>query len=740
MRRIEVSITILVFFLSLALPGAVRGGDWQTFTNQNDISEILHVDGRIWGATTGGAFSYNATSGVISSLTNIQGLRGLNLNALEVDLLGNIWFAPTEGYLNKFDTSGAFLDSYLFEERLGPTRRSLVLFDLQSDGDRLWVAHDLGLSLFLVEHNGGEIKETAQFLGNLEASEDVLCLEVTDSVIWAGTAVGVAFTDKYGLNIQNPGSWRSYQESDPEGLTSFQINSILEFHQDIYLGTGAGVFRFDINAQDTSWEGFGLGSSEVIDLSSVNEVLTALTDQGIYEYTSGVWQAFSMDSLLRQDLSSIAFGAEGRRWVSMGGEGLAYYDAYWHLITLPGPLDNNIKDVKIAPDGKAWFVCGGRGLSILSDGEWENHTEDNSPLVGTGARDLDFDLQANAWLASWGKGLFKITPDWEWSHFDATNAPFGWTSAPSFVALSQVKVDGAGNVWSLNYNPDNGNSVLILTPDSTWVVYNKFQDPVSSNWFLDLCFDGDTVYFGGLEGFEILDYKGTLEDKSDDDWTLYTENDGLLAVRVNCIAKDLDGIIWLGTSGGLNYYDPFWEYVGSVSLPGELGLTVNNILVDGLSQKWVGTSSGLGRLSPDNSTWEVYNSSNSHLVHDEVHSLDLEEATGVLWIGTSGGISRFDTGLLAPSEDLSDISVYPNPVNKESGHRKVYFKRVPRGARVSIYTVAGGKVREFVSPNDGGFTSWDLTNERGKAVAGGIYLFNISKEGNNTLGKIAVIK
>jgi ligand-binding sensor domain-containing protein len=735
MRRIGVSIRILVFFLSVALPGNAPGGDWQTFTNQNNVSEIIYAGGQIWGATTGGAFSYNAGSGEISSLTNIQGLRGLNLNALEVDALGNIWFAPTEGYLNKFDTSGVFLDSYLFEERLGPTRRSLVLYDLKSDGDRLWVAHDLGLSLFLIEHNGGEIKETAQFLGDLTASEDVLCLEVTDSLIWAGTAAGVAFTDKFGLNIQNPRSWRSYQQSDPQGLTNFKINSILEFDQEIYLGTGAGVFRFDINGQDTSWQAFGLGSREVAHLSSVNGVLTALTDQGIYEYGSGAWQPFPTDSLPRPDLSSIVFGPGEKRWVSMEGEGLAYYDAYWHSITLPGPLGNSIRDVRVGPDGGVWFVCEGQGLSILSDGEWEN-----SPLVGTGARDLDFDLEANAWLACWGKGLFKITPDWEWSHFDASNAPFGWTTAPSFVALSQVKVDATGNVWILNYNPDNGNSVLILTPDSTWVVYNKFRDPVFSNWFLDLCFSGDTVYFGGLEGFEILDYKGTLQDKSDDGWTLYTENDGLSAVRVNCLAEDLDGLIWIGTSGGLNYYDPLWEYIGSVSLPGELGLTINDIFVDGLSQKWVGTASGLGRLSPDNSTWEVYNSANSHLVHDEVHSLDLEETTGVLWIGTLGGISRFDTGILAPSEDLSDISVFPNPANRDTGHRKVYFKRVPRGARVSIYTVAGEKVREFFSPNDGGFTSWDLANEGGKAVAGGIYLFNISKEGHHHLGKIAVIR
>jgi ligand-binding sensor domain-containing protein len=740
MKRGEIAIPTITFLSLLILAGGVSASEWETYTNQNEIGEILYLQGRIWGATSGGGFVYDPASGELSSITNTEGLRGLDVTALEADTLGEVWFASSEGYLSKFDTSGFFLDRYLFEEKIGPTRRRLFIYDLKADGNRLWVAHDLGLSLFLIENNGGEIKETAQFLGSLPGSEDVLSLEVTDSLIWAGTAVGVAFADKYSLNIQNPGSWRSYDQGDPHGLTNFHTNSILKSNQEIYLGTGDGVFRFNISGADTSWQGIGLGGAEVTTLTSANGILTALTDQGIYEYTGGGWQAFPTDSLPRREVTSLVVAGDGRRWVSMDGEGMAYYDARWRLVTLSGPLGNKIKDVKVAPEGEVWFVCEGRGLSILSGGEWENYTADNSPLVGTGMRDLDFDQGENAWLASWGTGLFKITPEEEWSHFDSNNSPLGWTEASYFVALSKVKVDRAGNVWILNYNPDNGNSFLILTPDSTWIVFNKFQDEVFSNWLLDLQHAGDTVYFGGLQGFEILDNGGTLEAKSDDHWRRFTDSDGLEALRVNCLARDLDGIIWIGTSGGLNYYDPVWDYLDTVTLPGDLGLTVNCVLVDGLSQKWVGTSAGLGKLSPDNTSWEIYTTTNSSLVHDQIESLEMDEEEGVLWIGTLGGVSRFETGLLSPSQDLSDISVYPNPVKRTEGERRVYFSRVPRGAKVRVYTVAGEKVREFVSPNEGGFTSWDLTNDGGEAVAGGVYLFNISSEGYSTVGKIAVIR
>jgi len=82
-------------------------------------------------------------------------------------------------------------------------------------------------------------------------------------------------------------------------------------------------------------------------------------------------------------------------------------------------------------------------------------------------------------------------------------------------------------------------------------------------------------------------------------FTRLTEEDGLGNNSVQCILQDKTGIMWMGTSGGLNRYDgaAFIQY-SILSKPALSSNVITVLLEDDAGDIWVGTENGLNILDP----------------------------------------------------------------------------------------------------------------------------------------------
>ena len=124
---------------------------------------------------------------------------------------------------------------------------------------------------------------------------------------------------------------------------------------------------------------------------------------------------------------------------------------------------------------------------------------------------------------------------------------------------------------------------------------------------------------------------------------------------VNALYQDRDGLIWIGTASGLSVYDKqtgrFTTYLHDPRDPHSISNdTITNfmlqaILEDRRGRIWIGTEGGLNRFDksveghftrfradPDDPT---------ALLDDWVSAI-IEDSDGFLWIGTHGGLHRFD--------------------------------------------------------------------------------------------------
>jgi ligand-binding sensor domain-containing protein len=67
--------------------------------------------------------------------------------------------------------------------------------------------------------------------------------------------------------------------------------------------------------------------------------------------------------------------------------------------------------------------------------------------------------------------------------------------------------------------------------------------------------DAGRAWVGTVRGVSVIDAGGTLTDKSDDVWTTFGVDDGLIAQSVNALCVDSGGRMWCATSSGVSVLD-----------------------------------------------------------------------------------------------------------------------------------------------------------------------------------------
>ena len=97
------------------------------------------------------------------------------------------------------------------------------------------------------------------------------------------------------------------------------------------------------------------------------------------------------------------------------------------------------------------------------------------------------------------------------------------------------------------------------------------------------------------------------------------------------------------------------------------------------------------------------------------------------------------------ANDLSDVYVYPNPVNS-SRNETITFANLPRYAKITIWSISGTKINEIEERDGNGGITYNLKDFSGSDISSGVYFYRIvmldetNEEKEEKLGKFAVIK
>ena len=172
---------------------------------------------------------------------------------------------------------------------------------------------------------------------------------------------------------------------------------------------------------------------------------------------------------------------------------------------------------------------------------------------------------------------------------------------------------------------DGAVPITVDSENATWAVYNATRQVTC----IIASSDDSTLWVGTSGGLQAL---GTSS-------ALYTALDGLPSNRIESLALDDAGELWVGTDRGLAHFlvDGSWDVftTDNSALPDN---HINCLQGDSQGGLWIGTDSGLANLSSDGA-WQVFTMDNTDLPDNGITTLARDDQDG-LWIGTKNGLGH----------------------------------------------------------------------------------------------------
>jgi len=485
-------------------------------------------------------------------------------------------------------------------------------------------------------------------------------------------------------------------------------------------------------------------------------------------------------------LTSVA--SHGWTYSVAGLEGIrAYKDDAYRLYLPNGPIVNSPYHMSFYGD-KMLMVPGGRlaaqymqtaYVMIYEGGEWRSIDHSQISEQGGGGWIRDFTSTAidpfnpnHYFVSAYGQGLWEFLDDQVVHVYKPDNSPIK-SAVPGnydYIRTEGLCYDSKGYLWIANAGVEP--AVLVMSPEKEWATFNMLANGTYLNMLTPGAIIEDNLRPNykwvascrGTVGIGLIDDNGTPLDTRDDKMifrSTFTDGNGnqLLPERIIAMSQDRKGQLWVGTSEGLFMISPSVDFFNSNRVVrviikrddgSDLGdymlgtEVITAIAADGGNRLWIGTEgSGVYLMDVDLSveydTKAVYHftADNSPLPSDNILSIAIQQSTGEVFLGTSGGLVSFRGDANEPQEDFSKVYAFPNPV-RPGYEGLLTVTGLTENAAVTITDAAGRAV--FKTEANGGMAVWDMRDPSGRKVSSGVYVILCNSQADDEEKQHAISK
>lgn len=768
----------LFMMLPQVLLAQMRIGEWRTHFSYASAENVLKTPQKVYVVSNGKLFSYDPQDEAIEAYSVMDGLSSGNIQHLSYN-------EATETFLLVYSDGNMDLCSLQGDiQHLSDYRDKAIASDKTVNRVRMFGKYAFlatNVCALLVDMEKQEISETYMFRqedGSYLKISDVLMM---DSCYYLATDKGL-YQGHTKDNLLDFSYWKKlkmYVYPEPSLLAEWQ--------GEMLVGTGMKIYSYF--PEDQEWTLRFQYYSDIHDM--------AVDGDNLILYRPGF-----VTGIHRPDGSLIKYKVDGdikdryyenvrvdfsedasRMYAASGDKGLSIweyneaedcYECVDEDIVPNGPLTNTAWKMFVKDD-VLYIAGGGRwgdrynwkgALLAYDNGEWISLVEPADELaekLGFPFRDvvsfaIDPADAEHIFACTWGDGLMEFRAGELQTCHTWNNSPLE-TMFPDYLPERYVRVDGAnfdkeGNFWLLNSEMMNGKGgIHIIRPDGSWLspTYRHFFG-MAPSWD-EILFTSNGLTLMNSErinpGLFVLDTNGTLSDFSDDKtrWiSQFVDQDGKTVdlVTLHCMAEDLDGTIWLGTTYGpllmspsKQIFDVTTPSFTRVKVPRNDGTMeadyllsnarVHAIAVDAANRKWIGTDNdGVYLLSPDGlETIHHFTTENSPLPSNIIYSVAVHPATGEVFFGTELGLVSYRSDAVRSASSFSTVSAYPNPVRPEFVG-DVVVRGLMENSQVKITDIHGHLIASGTSL--GGQFLWNLSHPNGMRVSTGVYLVYATDE------------
>jgi hypothetical protein len=737
---------------------------WKSFLPYNRVNAISYDDGTFFCGTQSGFFTYNRQDGTISSFSKVNGMADVGITSVATDgQTGQTVIAYSSSNIDLFKQ-----DQFVNIPDIKQTQLSgdKTIYHV-SAGDGLGYV-STGLGLVILNLTKKEIKETVNFYKESLLAR-VNATVTDDNNIYAATAIGLFMINKQHPFILNYLSWTLVDSNNYNLVTATPQGIYLTKNQLLYkLGTNNNIdlvktMEYDIINLNAGANGLWIGTNKKMANNKYDS--TGYCVLMNYNNANDI-----LDTIYTTAATGVKTLGSGEEWYSDNSYKDREIKHEWGLrkriskteseaIIPDGPPTYLSADV-VANNGNLWVVHGSKDVvwnnvynthmySKCEDGKWTNYPV-SAPLSGNGYY-IDFiratqdPLSKKVYLASFAGGIIARSTDGSVQEYRGTDYFSGAAGDDNFFKISGLAVDAAGNLWHTSMRGLNELGVITkdgrgfkmksISNNALHTAADVIIDDNNQKWFIAPMGEGVVVY----------DDKGTIENTGDDQYRVLRTGKGtggLPTSLTNCIAKDKDGSIWIGTENGIaivkcpseviaNNCEASLDVIQEDKFGGYLFMnqSIKSIAVDGANRKWVGTANGVWLVS-ENGEKTIYRftEENSALPSNSIERINIDGITGDVYFSTDKGLVCFRSTATEGKEENDDpLFVYPNPV-PSNYNGMIAIRGMAENSDVRITDIAGQLV--YRTQALGGQAVWNGYDYLGKKAQSGVYLvFVVNKDG-----------
>ncbi len=770
---------IISLFALLIISHAVLAqgiSEWKAYTSFRSVLAIAEdKDGRLWTVTDGGVAIYEDIS-LVKSLTTIDGLSRLDGTTIAYDEERDRIFV---GYVTgRIDV----IDAVSFEVRTLTDIERNVSFSAKAITkilviqNSLLVATNFGIVDFDIQTLF--VRDNYTRLGSFAEAIPIYDLFVSDNQLYAGTEEGIAFSTVNGN--YSTGEWSNFDQSN--GYVSEATVALGRFEDTLYASTRNANYLFDGANWNTNTR---FTNNLILDYEIQNQSFIALALKNIYIKSSDAdfevrflssYFSTSLARLLNSD-SKFVFGTlnNGLGIVSSSNLRISNsipegpFQNFFDGLNFDGNILIAASTQKSSPDGN---INKGKGYYIFENNRWQNFNEFTNSIID----DADFRQTLRStitedyyYFGAWGRGVARHTKETgEVVIFDETNSILrGWPQDnPNFPVISGLETDSFGDVWAISRF--GGTPLYRQTPgDTNWQAFDEDDAISPSDLYEGLFIDSFDQKWIPLQnqqasgrGLLVLRTNNPSDDTDDDGVKLEfgSGNGNLPNNKVQAIAEDLNGEVWIGTErgiarfifpeliidGGAQERDAQWlinEDTSAVSRFLLRDVNASAIAVNAANEKWIGSANqGIWVLNPEGSRIiKRFTKENSPLFSDNIKSIKVNDLTGEVFIATDLGLIGYQDVPKQAVREMDKLKVFPNPFNY-SKNSEILIEGLSNKANIKILGVDGTVVNTFET--NGGRASWNGKDFNGRELGTGIYyVIAVDAEGSSKgVGKVVIVK
>lgn len=735
-------------------------GYWRSYLPYNSALGVATDGKHVFTIANQGFYVYNTVDGQIDGYSKVEGMSDIGMQCVGYDATtGRAIIVYDNGNIDIFKDNTFY---NLPELKIKTIAGDKTVYSVFTRNGLAYLSSSLGI--IVVDMQQVSVKETYEF------SVDKRTIPVKGVTVKGDSLYAIAGKGIYRANInsnelQNFQIWKAID-------TSYIYTSIALMGDKVYVSASQGVFSLS----DTGVVRVHATQRNIqhIDASENNLYVSEYNDTtftGYITVLNGAGVVIDSVEMKGNNPQQIVRTTDKNVWIADAFGGLLRFNEKreFGYYTPSGPLSASTFDI-YANNSSFWVAHGGftekylpasnpSGVCNYKDDKWKYYTRGIYSAFDT-LSDFSYiardEANGTSYLGSFKYGVYELKADGTGVLYNRNTIYDPSASLGSgYTQIVGLALDSKKNLWSSTMFTFN--QLYVKTPENEWY---KFKVPGSEYGGQLVVDDNDQIWMvcNNSGGLSVYNTNGTITDRSDDATYHLSTGKGfgnLPSNTVNCLAKDKNNNIWVGTSNGIgiinNCAPPFSQqapcdaeipvvqydqYAGFLFA----GNNVRTIAVDGANRKWVGTDEGVWLLSPDaGSIVYRFTVDNSPLPSNRVQKIAIDGITGEVYIGTEQGMMSYRSTATEGGTSNENVLVFPNPV--PSGYSgTIAIKGLVANADVRITDINGQLV--YRTKALGGQAVWNGLDYKGHRPQSGVYLiFSSDTQGEEThTGKVVFLK